>query len=225
VRRAIGYAYPYHEDGHAGDVVPPGPSVLPPGFPGRLAYRVAGPAPGRTDPEKAKALLESAGYAPGEYELSWPYVDPENAAVTRTITRALEAAGFSADPFPTTEDHWTSVSEDPKAPVNIRTGGWCSDWPSGAEWLALLFHSQGPANHSGFAEPAVDEQISRILELPIGEQAAAWGELDKTIMTNYAPAFVTSYQPITRLHGAGLRGVSLDNVTTMPTWKDLHVIR
>jgi len=231
VRTAIGYAYPYQEDASAlGDIlgvtVLPGSSILPPDFPGRLDYDVLGSEPGRTDPDKAKALLQEAGYAPGEYELKFPYVTSDPVWVERKdgLVKALEAAGFKVTPFPTsTHEANFEVSSDPNAPINLRLNGWCSEWPSGSAWFPQLFHSDGSANWAHFAEPAVDAEIDRISQLPLEEQPAAWGALDRSIMTDYYPAIITSYTRSAMLRGSRIGGMNADSVYSMPTWKDIYV--
>jgi peptide/nickel transport system substrate-binding protein len=229
VRRAIGYAFPYKQaaapnGASFGVTFVPGTSVLLPGTPGRQDYPVLDAQPGHTDPTKARALLRQAGYAPGEYTLSWPYIDDSfGGPRTETIVRALEAAGFDTEPFPTRDgdDHYAVIT-DPNAPLNLRPGGWCPDWPTGSSWIPPLFHSKG-AGYAFFSEPAVDAEIDRITRLPLDQQAAAWGELDKTIMTDHYPVVVTGYDVTNLLRGPGIGGTNIDN-KQMPTWKDLHIV-
>jgi len=231
VRRAIGYAFPYLEDTRAledilGHTVLPGSSILPPGFPGRQDYDVLEIEPGRTDADKARALLQQAGFAPGEYELKFPYVtsDPVWVARKERLVKALGAAGFKVTPFPTsTQEARFEVSADPNAPINLRLNGWCSEWPSGGAWFPQLFHSGEADNEAHFAEPAVDAEIERISRLPVTEQAGAWGALDRVIMTDYYPVISTSYTGSAMLHGSRIGGINADSVYSMPTWKDIFV--
>ena len=229
VRQALGYAYPYEEaakaTGHiAGVTALPGTSVLPPGFPGRQDYDVLDTEPGQTDPAKAKALLKEAGLAAGEYELKFGYA-ADSAVPVNLIEKSLESVGFKATPRSVPSVDYDRFIHDPNAPVNLRLGGWCSDWPSGGSWFPRLFKSDSGDNFSHFTEPSVDAKIEQILDLPFQEQPAAWGALDKTIMTDYYPAVIRYYaaQPI--LHGSRIGGVNADDIYTMPSWKDLHVIQ
>ncbi len=232
VRQAIGYAVPYQEVARMeGDIFGvtflAGTSILPPGFPGRQDFNALETEPGQTDPDRSKALLKQAGYAPGEFELRWPYVasDPSSAAVAAALVTALEAAGFRATPFPTqTEQDFFAVITDPQAPVNVRIGGWCPDWPSGNSWFPPVFHSEGEGNFAHLSEPAVDAEIERISGLPVEEQPAEWGDLDETIMTDYYPVVVTGYPGAALLHGSRIAGMNIDSAyPTMPTWKDIFV--
>jgi peptide/nickel transport system substrate-binding protein len=233
VRQAIGYAFPYTEHAeYGGQIVGAtilfGTSTLPPGFPERQDYTVLDIEAGGTDPDQAKVLLKQAGYAPGEYELQWPYIenDPVSKGRTDLLVQSLEAAGFEANPFPTSSfDDFATVLDDPDAPINFRSGGFCSDWPTGRAWFPEQFHSEGgQPNRAHFREPVVDAEIERISLLPIDEQHAAWAALDKTIMTDYYPAIITGYLGDAMPHGSRIGGMNNDNTLEMPTWKDIHVL-
>lgn len=231
VREAIGYAAPYAALARAqsqitGITALTGTSVLPPNFPGRQDYRVLDAPSGVADPAKARALLKEAGYAPGEYELTFTYSKEEPTPLSLLVS-SLEAAGFKATPYvlPTFKDA-TRVQYDPDAPVNLRRGGWCQDFPSGTSWIPNLLQSDNPNNWSQFSEPAVDAEIERILRLPFTQQPAAWGRLDKKIMTKYYPLVVNYYQRVPLLFGSGLGGVNADDTNFgRPTWKDMYVIQ
>jgi len=230
VRRAIGYAYPYDEvtrlfGGIVDATLLSGGSILPPGFPGRQEYGALDAEPGETDPDSAKALLREAGWVPGEYELKFLYADdlPFSGELRKQLIEAYETAGFKATPFGVPDTELFTVAADPDAPIDIRVGGWCSDWPSGSSWFPPLFHSNGRYNSSGFAEPAIDAEIDRIREMPFQEQPAAWGALDKLLMTEYYPTLITGYPAAAILHGSRIGGMNIDSAAGMPSWKDLHV--
>jgi len=229
VRRAIAYAWPYHEVAKsralflAAEVF--GGSILPPGFPGRREFNPLETAPGTTDPDRANALLRHAGYRPGEVELRWPYMtdEPASAAAMTAMRSAFEVAGFSAEPFGTTQAKFPGVNFDPDAPINLRAGQWCSDFLYGGQFFLPLFHSR--SDRTGFFdEPAVNATIDRIRRLPIEEQPAAWGALDQRLMTKYHPAIVIGYGSNGVLHGTRINGVHL-NPTVGPILPDIHVRR
>nr|MBA3232387.1 hypothetical protein [Propionibacteriales bacterium] len=234
VRQAMAYAYPYHAAARISGNSLPGASILPPGFPGRQDYSVLDTSPGRTDPDRAREMLKEAGYAPGEYELTFLYVadDPGSVELKDLYVRSLEAAGFRTTPRSTpTREAYDSVRVDPDAPINLRMGGWCSDWPSGNSFLPPLFHSVSFKasevfdNQAYFAEPAIDDEIERISQLPLDEQAAQWGALDKTIMTDYYPAIITGYNGVAMTHGSKIAGINQDSTYgAAPTWKDIYVM-
>jgi peptide/nickel transport system substrate-binding protein len=236
VRRAIGYAYPYRQAQVASGGIQaltwvPGTSILPPGVPGRQDFNPLSTPPGSTDPDKATALLRRAGYAPGEYVLKWPYDGSDTASVAsnQVIARAFRAAGFNTRPRRLLDGHGVyEMVSDPQAPINLRKdAGWCPDWPSGTSWFSNTFRQAGGigANFAYFGEPRVDTAIERITQLPLDEQAAQWGALDKTIMTDYYPVIITGYRQAALLHGSHIGGMNVDTNVAMPTWQDLHVIR
>jgi peptide/nickel transport system substrate-binding protein len=209
----------------------PGTSILPPDMPGREDYTVLDTKPGRTDPGKAKALLKRAGFAPGEYRLSWPYDASDAFAVEGTdqMVKAFERAGFKAIPHPTPDrDAYEALDADPNAPINMRqeVGGWCADWPAADSFLPPLFKSDAEANNAYFSEPSVDKEIDRISGLPLDQQPDAWGALDKMIMSRYYPVIVTDYGGVAMPHGSRIGGMRDDSTAANSlTWKDLYVIR
>ena len=225
VRQAIGYAWPYKAHAAIVGAIAPtyGASIFLPGTPGRQDYTVLETEPGDTDPDKARELLREAGWAPGEFELEFPYITDQQSSVQLKdlLVKSFEAAGFKATPYSTTSKNNQSITSDPNAPLNLRPGGWCPNWPSGSSWIPPLFGSEG-GGQSHFAEPAVDAEMERIAELPVDEQPAAWGALEKSIMTDYYPAIVTRYVSVALPYGSRIGGMSTDN-WGMPMWKDIHV--
>jgi peptide/nickel transport system substrate-binding protein len=235
VREALGYAFPYREmaalgGGVLGVTTIPGASILPEGLPGRQDYTVLDAAPGQTDPHRARMLLRRAGYAPGDYTIAFAYSESQNSpfgvAQKDLLVTSLHAAGFATQPIVTPNaEGYFSVLWDPHAPINVRLGGWCNDWPSGSSWLPHFYASRGDRNDAYFAEPSVDKAIQRIAALPLEEQPSAWGALDKEVMTRYYPGVVLSYSTVQMVHGADIGGMNDDQVLGMPTWKDLYVRR
>jgi peptide/nickel transport system substrate-binding protein len=231
VRKAIGYAYPYRQAQAVSGGIDaltwvPGTSILSPGSPGRQHFNPLSIRPGTSDPEKARALLKQAGYAPGEYVLKWAYdtSDPDSVAKNEAISHALEVVGFTTKPHPLSSEQGVYLMNlDRQAPINLRNDGWCPDWPSGTSWFPETFRSQAGSNSAYFGEPTVDTQIDRFQKLPLNEQAAKWGALDKTIMTKYYPVVITGYRQAALLHGSHIGGMNVDTNVAMPTWQDLHV--
>jgi peptide/nickel transport system substrate-binding protein len=240
VREAIGYAYPYRAMARLDHEIPDvtqlyGSSELPPGFPGRRQYDVVGA--GQTRPDKARALLEAAGYAPAKQPLRFVYnaSDPIDARQKDLLVKGFTAAGFGVAPYRTTSwDQVGKVYGDPNARINIRYGaGWCPDWLSGNSMVTPVFATSsiprkagGPgANLEFFSEPSVDKDISRISKLPLEQQPDAWGLLDQTIMTKYYPVVVTDYSNAAKPFGERIGGFVNDGVSGEPTLKDIYVRR
>ena len=134
---------------------------------------------------------------PSGYEIKFLFADDDPDAVNAkdAIVKGLEEAGFKATPVPTTLENATTDRENPNLDINFRSAGWCSDWPSGGSWFPVLHKTEDiealgqiSQNYALFSEPDVDQRIDDVLALPIEDQAAAWGELDKYIGRDLPPA-------------------------------------
>lgn len=237
VRQAIAYAYPYRDAALAGGYIEGvtrvwGTNLMPPGIPARTEYNpLPDHEPGSTDPERARALLEEAG-ALG-LELSWLYANDDRAQVRvkDVVVKALERAGFTASPVATTVADMSAQRSDPDHPrINVRSGGWLSDWPSGGSWIPPMLQTTDlereglGSNYAAFSEPDVDRRIERVLRLPVEEQPAAWNRLDEHIATEYFPLVVIGYGGSVHAHGSRIVGHHVDPTSGMPTWKNIWVI-
>lgn len=235
VRMALGYAYPYQASWKAmGEIVGVtrigGSTILPPGTNGRAEYDVLGTGGTETDPEKSKQLLAEAGEEGYEIKFLFATDDQYSIAAKDEIVKGLEAGGFKATPIATTS---TTIRDDRTkydSPINVRSSGWCSDWPSGgswfpAQWDGELVGVEGMPNPANFKEPDVDAEIDDILDNASVEEAPAlWGELDKTIETDYYPAVVTGYSGTAALHGSRIGGMENDSVRGVPTFGQMFII-
>jgi peptide/nickel transport system substrate-binding protein len=234
VRKAIGLAFPYKSAWKAGGVIEGvtrqgGTTILPPGTAGRVEFDVLGNQGTKTDTAAAKAMLQEAGELGYEIRFLFSSDDPQAVAVKDEIKASLEEAGFKATPVATTAATLRDELNDPNAPVNVRSQGWCSDWPSGgswfpAQWDGSLISDSSVTNPSFLDEPAVNEEIDRILnDLSPEEAAAAWGELDKMIMEEYYPAVITGYSGTAMIHGSKVGGMEPDTLRGMPTFKQMYI--
>jgi peptide/nickel transport system substrate-binding protein len=235
VREALQFAYPYKNVILAGGLIPGvtaihATNLMPPGLPGRTPYNTTGHKAFQTDPAKAKALLKQADAVGFEIRFLFPTDDPVNVKVKDAIVKALTEAGFKATPVPTTTANFTVARDNTSEDINVRAGGWCSDWPSGATWIPTNFGSTNPdqthsfgSNSSAFSNKAVDSQITAIQSLPLAKQAAAWDGLDKLIAQTYFPLFTTWYSGISQAHGSKIQGDFDDNTVGMPTWKNIWI--
>ena len=140
VRKAVGYAYPYVDVWKAGGEIVgltrvPGTTILPPGTAGRVEYDVLGIKGQNTDPAKSQELLKEAN-AEG-YELKFLYAtdDPLSVSAKDQLVKGLEAGGFTATPIASTAEKIREERSNYDSPINVRSSGWCSDWPSGGSWF------------------------------------------------------------------------------------------
>jgi peptide/nickel transport system substrate-binding protein len=233
VRQALAWAYPYADVYAATGLIPNvtriyGTNLEPPGVPGREEYNpLPGHEKGTTDPDKAKQLLQSSGNLNYEIKFLYSTDDPLSVAGKNEIVKGLTAAGFKATPVATTVAQFSTVRADPNADINVRSAGWCSDWPSGSSWIPPVLQSTNlqeeglGSNYSAFSEKEVDDQIKAIQSMPITDQPKAWNDLDQLALTKYFPLFVTGYYGAAMMRGSNINGFEDDTVFSMPTWKDI----
>lgn len=234
VRKAMGLAYPYKDIILAAGLIPgvtgiPAGSLMPPGTPGQFNYNPTGDAPGTTDAAKAKEILTKAGKLGFKIDFIYRNDDPIAKQSKDVLVAALKKAGFTPNPIGLTTTDYVNTRADANGPENVRSAGWCSDWPSGASWLPILFGTTDLKtvglgnNFSAFSEPAVDAEIANIQKMPIDQQPAAWGKLDQEISQKYYPLITTYYTGIAQAHGSKIQGHFDDSVFGMPTWKNIWV--
>ena len=236
IRKAVGYAYPYKAAnlgaGYIDGVTAiPANNLLPPGMPGREEYD---PEPDlgdfATDTDEARRLLEESGNLGFEIRFLWRTDSEVDTRVKDATTKSLSEAGFEVTPVPTTESGYVDARDDVHSDINLRTGGWCSDWSSGSSWIPPLLETTDledegfGANLSAFSEEDVDDRMHEILELPLEEQATAWNDLDRYVSETYYPLITTLYTGVTQAHGSRIRGHFADGVHGQPTWKNIHVV-
>jgi peptide/nickel transport system substrate-binding protein len=203
VRKAIAYAYPYEDVWTAGGEVPGvtrvyANSIMPPGMSGKKEFFVDGEQI-KYDPEKSKELLAEAGYEPGEFKLTFIFYEPDALAVAAKdqLVVGLEEGGFSTKAIPTQDspyDTWLDPDSKLNKQLNLRGVNWCADWPSGLTMVPELTRGGATYNTSFFNEPSIDEEMAAINELPLEEQAAAWGDIDEKILTEYFPIIPTAFR-------------------------------
>ncbi|MGH3454188.1 MAG: ABC transporter substrate-binding protein [Nocardioidaceae bacterium] len=232
VRKALGTAWNFDDyrlaRGQAvGLTSIPGTMILPPGLPGRVdpPFDVIGNGgEGTGDPDQARQMLEEAGALDTPVTFLFDQSDPTAVDGKNVIAQALEAAGFDPQPRAAANaDKEDEMTQDPDAPINLRSLGWCSDWPSGSSWFSPVFSSSGSSNYSYLSVPEIDRKIREIEAMSAAEQAPLWGQLDERIMTDFYPVIVDYYGANAMLHGSKVMGYNNDEVRGMPTFADIWV--
>ena len=234
VRQAIGYAFPYEAYWKGlgevqGVTRVPGTSILPPGTAGRVEYDPLGIGGVNTDVEKAKELLKEAGAEGFEIKFLFSTDVPESVESKDQVVKGLEAAGFKVSPIATTSATSRTDRTVYDSPQNVRSSGWCSDWPSGgswfpAQWSGDLVGLEGMPNPANFKEKDMDAEQDRILDtLSPEEAAAAWGEFDKTMQEKYLPAINLGYSGTAMIRGSKVGGMVNDNIRGMPTFSRMYI--
>jgi peptide/nickel transport system substrate-binding protein len=235
VREALSWAYPYKNNILAAGLIPgvnaiPATNLMPPGLPGRKAYNVTGRQGFSTDPAKAKQLLKQANAMGYEIKFLFRTDDPISVKTKDSTVKALTEAGFKATPVPTTTADYVAARGNVNEDINVRSAGWCSDWPSGSTWMPTNYGSTNPdktksfgTNFEAFSNKSVDAKMNAIQNLPLDKQADAWNSLDKEIATKYFPLFPTYYTGIAQAHGSKIQGDNDDNTLGMPTWKNIWI--
>lgn len=243
VRQAITWAYPYDKAAKTAGLIEgvnyiPTTTLMAPGVPGRKEVNgMPDHEVGQTDAAKAKQILTDAGKL--GFELSWLYStdDPLSVKTMEVVKAAYIEAGFTAKPFATTTTDSAAKRSDPATPINVRVGGWFSDWPSGYSWIPPVFspadtsvscaeqtgESFGVVNYANFCDDGINEEIERVKGLPIEEQPDAWADLEEKIQTEFYPIIPTSNGGTIQAHGTRLEGVNIDITGGMPTYKTIWV--
>lgn len=234
VRKAIAYAYPYEAVWLASGEVPgvtrvPANSIMPPGMAGKHEYFADGEQ-FTFNPDKSKELLKEAGYEPGEFELSMVYyeADPLAVAAQKQLVQGFEEGGFTVvnggypvqvSPY----DIWLNPDDKLNKKLNLRGVNWCSDWPSALTMLPPLIKTGATYNTEQFSEASVDATIADIPNMPLEDQADAWGALDEKVGTEFFPIIPTAFRNDLYAFGSKIGNGVGDGSIGAPDYKDIFV--
>jgi peptide/nickel transport system substrate-binding protein len=153
-------------------------------------------------------------------------VDPLAVAAQKQLVKGMEEAGFAVEDVAVSDDPyniWTNPDDKLNKTLNLRGVNWCSDWPSGLTMVPPLLRTGATYNTAQFSEPAIDDEMDSITELPLEEQADAWGALDEQIGTEYFPLIPTAFRNDLFMFGSSIGNPSGDGSIGAPYYKGLYV--
>ncbi|MGH9300425.1 MAG: ABC transporter substrate-binding protein [Acidimicrobiales bacterium] len=204
VRQALEYAFNKTAVGqvYGGSTIDlPLNQIVPPGSVGNVSGYNPYPTPGNNgDTAKAKALLQSAGYAPGQITLKLIYrTNSVHPQVAQTDQAALQAAGFKVDLIAVNPANtfYTKYLENPTASKagswDIAEPGWIPDWlgNNGRSVIEPLFdgrtYGKNSTDYGDYNSPVVNGLIDKALAATSTSAATAdWQAAAKQIMADAA---------------------------------------
>jgi peptide/nickel transport system substrate-binding protein len=235
IAEALTWGLPYEDLIVSSGLIPdvnaiPTQNLMPPGIPGREEYNpVEGHGEFETDADKARQILADAGQEGFELKFVFATDSDVSVASKNALVKGLEAAGFTATPVPSTTANLVADRDDPNGDLNMRSYGWCSDWPSGSTWIPPIFQSTDipevgfGTNQAAFNNPEIDAKIKETMLLSTEEQPEAWNALEQEIMTEYLPVVPRYYTGVAQAYGSAVNGFNNDNTLGMPTFRDIHL--
>jgi peptide/nickel transport system substrate-binding protein len=175
-------------------------TILPKGFPGHTNFcgytKGGGSNYKGPDMAKAKALVAASGTKGAVVKLVATN-DAVNASVAQYVVSVLNQLGYKASVVLQSANIQFSYIQNTNNKVQISLTQWFQDYPAASDFINVLlgcstFHpgSDNSINISGFCNTGIDTKIKAAEKLSITNPAGAnvlWGQIDKTLMANYAP--------------------------------------
>ncbi|BCJ28211.1 ABC transporter substrate-binding protein [Actinocatenispora sera] len=175
------------------------------------------------DPAKAKELLN--GKHP---KLVYAYTNTANGQKYAPIVKnSLEKVGFKIVLKPIDgASYYTEIGRKNNQ-YDLYLAGWGSDWPSGSTIIPPVFDGrtiipQGNNDYSYFNADDINKRIDEINLMAPDKAAPEWANLDKEIMTKYAPVVPFYYQKEYTLIGKKVGGVDLGLSSGWPEYTSAY---
>jgi ABC-type transport system substrate-binding protein len=217
VRRAFSYALDEQRlvDGALGGHALQASGPLPPGMPG---YRERAPAYS-FDVERARALLNEAGYEPQQLPaLTFTTAGYGDAGtfVDAVITMWQENLGVTVQPQ--LLDPFTYYDELYAGNVgHVYSSGWCADYPDPQNVLDVLFHSDSRQNVGRFSDPQIDALLEQARTEPdAAQRLELYAGIEEKVI-EAAPAAFVSHSLSAVLVKPALEGYELTPIG-VPQW-------
>jgi peptide/nickel transport system substrate-binding protein len=185
-------------------VAGPATWLMAPIVPGWKDYDAYHSADGHGDVDKAKALL--AGATP---KLTYCFANTATQQRYAVVVQnSMQRAGFQLTLNPIDPSSYYTTIGDKTNTCDMMRYGWGQDFPDGQSTLDVLFNGRyivpkGNQNYPLFNEPTVNKALDDLNNEPDrGKAAIAYGDLDKKIMTDFAPVVPTYTTRFFNLHGS-----------------------
>ncbi|HUR13975.1 MAG TPA: ABC transporter substrate-binding protein [Mycobacteriales bacterium] len=208
----------------AGDI---GTTILVPTVKGHKDFSVyAGPA---GDSAKAKQLLADAGYPNGFKATFQTQTSPKGQAQAAAFQASMKKIGVTITIAAVDPGVYYSTIGDVKKQPEFGVAGWGPDWPAASTVIPPLFDGRqivptGNQNFSQLNEPKVNAEMDRIAALTdLDEAAKAWGDLDETIIKDYAPIFPLLVEKAIFIVGKNVKGAFMHSFYGEPDVSALGV--
>lgn len=195
---------------------------LPPGIPG-FSDR---PNPYPYDPQKARELLDAAGYTP-ETLPPLTYVTSGYGEVSSFVVTVIsmwqEALGVTVEPI--VLDPYLYLDEIYAGNIgNIYDSGWCADYPDPQNFLDVLFYSGSQQNLGGYSNPELDALLAAARVQPDPQaRLTQYAAIEQQIIAE-APAIFTNYSFSAVLVSPDVRGYVLTPIE-LPQWHRVQLER
>jgi peptide/nickel transport system substrate-binding protein len=190
-------------------------TLISPALPGHRDDDPLGSGP-PGDAAKALAALQRSGLTlPVKVRVAYrssPTADKAMAA----LVNGWESAGFAVTLQPVDKDYFTTISDPARGKVtDVFWANWAPAWPSAGTVIPPLFDSRlnlsstsNGRDVGGFADPAVNAEISRIATMhSLDDQATAWADLDASLAKRSAFVALAQRKAL-YIAGSGVTGLS-----------------
>jgi peptide/nickel transport system substrate-binding protein len=188
----------------------PGSSgFIPKGMPGFSADSVQGYT---YDPEKARQLLEQAGYPNGR---NMPQIVLQTSTTYKDLIEFVQGALANVGINCKVEVNQTSSLRDmiAKNNVNFFRGSWIADYPDGENYLSVFYsrnHVPAGPNYTSFKNKEFDRLFEAAYDEPDNEKRfALYRKMDNIVMAN-APVVILYYDQLFNLYQNNISGYSVN---------------
>lgn len=220
VRQALNYAV--DRDGLAKarggvNVASPLTTILPPSMPGYVPSDLYPVSP---DIDAAKAALD--GQTP---RLTYCYANSTLGNGDAVVVQSsLEAAGFQIDLNPIEGSSYVSTVRDPNSGCDMFFFSWAPAYPDASSVMNPLLNGASGINLSLLDEPTINDELTSWGNASDRAGAApGYGELDATIMQDYAPMIPTVSANVYQLAGTNVKGSFLNPIRSFPSLVNLYL--